>query len=173
MHPLQENPLRGEGLVDRIQLHPSPPRRRGHLSSGLLPALPDTTGSPDDRPHLMWDFSTRGLLRASPSPGCSVLSSALQPRVFLPAPSVPSSCHRIHTCVLVCGPSLPASAVTEQDPVGTSWNRHQPCPPPASCLQKNFSLLGPPQVPKNKFNQRNKKMQTQRTIVKEGKITIV
>lgn len=27
---------------------------------------------------------------------------------------------------------------------GASWDRPQPCPPPASSLQKNVSLLGPP-----------------------------
>ena len=32
------------------------------------------------------------------------------------------------------------------------------CLPPASYLLKNFRLLGLPQVPRSKYNQRNKKM---------------
>lgn len=44
---------------------------------------------------------------------------------------------------------------------GASWDRPQPCPPPASSLQKNVSLLGPPRVPENIFNQRSKNMQRQ------------
>ena len=46
-------------------------------------------------------------------------------------------------------------------------------PLPASLLQKNFSLRGLPRVPKNKFNQRNEKMQKQRKIVKQDKIIVV
>ena len=44
---------------------------------------------------------------------------------------------------------------------------------PASSLQKSFSLLGLPQVPKSTFNQRSEKMQKQRKAVKQDKIIIV
>ena len=40
---------------------------------------------------------------------------------------------------------------------------------PASCLQKNFNLLGLPQVPKSKFSQRSEKIQKQRKVVKQEK----
>ena len=44
--------------------------------------------------------------------------------------------------------------------MGPSQNKSSsPCPPSASCLWKNFSLVGLPQVSKNRFNQRSKKMQ--------------
>ena len=68
-----------------------------------------------------------------------------------------------------------SSTVTEQDPMGPSQNRlpaAPPCPTPASCLLKNFSLLGLPQVPKSKFNQRSEKMQKDRKTVKQDKIIL-
>ena len=43
------------------------------------------------------------------------------------------------------------------------------CPLPAPWLQRNFSLLGLPQVPRNKFNQRSEKIQEQRKTVKQDK----
>ena len=46
-----------------------------------------------------------------------------------------------------------------------------PCPP--HCLQKNFSLLGLPQVPMSKFIQRSEKMHKERKTVKQDKIIIV
>ena len=48
-----------------------------------------------------------------------------------------------------------------------------PCPPLVSCLQKNLSLLGLPQVPKNEFHQRSEKMQKQGKRVKQDKIRVV
>ena len=66
--------------------------------------------------------------------------------------------------------------VTKQNPVGPSWDRPLPlplCPPPASYLYKNVSLLGLAQVPKNKFNQRSEKRQKQRKTVKQDKIILV
>ena len=45
--------------------------------------------------------------------------------------------------------------------MGPSQDRQPPwlrCPLSASCLQKTFSFLGFPQVPKNKFNERREKM---------------
>ena len=45
-----------------------------------------------------------------------------------------------------------------------------PCPPPASHLQINYSLLDPPKVPKGKFSQRSEKMQKERKTIKQDKI---
>ena len=50
------------------------------------------------------------------------------------------------------------SECDQAGPAGASGDRHHPpCPPPASCLYRNFSLLGTPLVPKNKYHQRSEK----------------
>ena len=69
-----------------------------------------------------------------------------------------------------------AISVTKQDPVGLSGQRAPPpppCPPPDLCLQRNFSLLDLPEVPKTKFNQRTEKMQKERKTVKQDKVITV
>ena len=50
------------------------------------------------------------------------------------------------------------SECDQAGPAGASGDRHHPpCPPPTSCLYRNFSLLGTPLVPKNKYHQRSEK----------------
>jgi len=58
----------------------------------------------------------------------------LQLRLSLPTSSFPFSSHRCHTHILVCGLSLPASAVTEQDTMRPYCNIPWPYPLPASYL---------------------------------------
>ena len=52
-------------------------------------------------------------------------------------------------------------------------NPPPPYPAPASCLWKNFNLLGILQVAKNKFKQRNEKFQKQKETLKQDKIITV
>ena len=58
------------------------------------------------------------------------------------------------------------------EPGFTGTEPQHPCPPPAPCLWKNFSLLDLPQVLKSTFNQRSEKMQKERKTVKQDKIII-
>ena len=54
------------------------------------------------------------------------------------------------------------------EPFGAFPGHTPSCPPPASCLQKNLSLLGIPQVLKSKCNQRTEKMQKEKKSVKQN-----
>ena len=63
-----------------------------------------------------------------------------------------------------------APHVSVQGPHRTGATPPLKYPLPASCLQKNISLLGLPQVPKNTFNQRNEKMQKEKKTAKQDKI---
>ena len=58
--------------------------------------------------------------------------------------------------------------------LGTDLTSPSPYPMSTdSCLQKSFSPLGLPLVPKRKYNQRNEKMHKQRKTVKQNKIVLV
>ena len=48
----------------------------------------------------------------------------------------------------------------EQDSMGPS--HPHPCPLSASCVEKNLSFLGLPQVPKDNLNHRSEKIQKER-----------
>ena len=63
---------------------------------------------------------------------------------------------------------------TKQDPMGPSKDSFLPLPMSSTCLLpiENFSLLGLPWVPKNKFYQRSKNMQKERKTIKEDKIIL-
>ena len=102
----------------------SPPRHWGHLlgcsQHCLRSQVPFTTNPVD------LGFPSERFAQGIPI-------AWLQQRLSPPTSSVPFS-HRYHTCILVCGLSLSASAATEQDPMRPSCNRPWPYPRPVSHL---------------------------------------
>ena len=88
------------------------------------------------------------------------------------------NCHKYEktgfccSCHSVCGIWLQQPCNWAR-PCGAFLGTDTPTMSPHPYLSKSFSFLGLRQVPRNRFNQRSKKRQPQRKMVKQDKIIIV